>query len=130
MRRPARFHWASSGPLKSPARSRGSPPCCLLDEPAAGLRHLEKLALAELLAQLRTQGLGILVVEHDMEFVMNLADRVTVMEFGTVIAQARRRRCRPTRACSTRTSAVARMKALLRPLRRPIRQLDPAEVSE
>ena len=65
----------------------GQPAVLLLDEPAAGLRHLEKQALAALLAQLRGEGLGILVVEHDMEFVMNLADRVTVLEFGTVIAE-------------------------------------------
>lgn len=65
----------------------GNPVALLLDEPAAGLRHLEKQALAGLLAQLRDEGLGILVVEHDMEFVMNLADRVTVLEFGTVIAE-------------------------------------------
>lgn len=65
----------------------GQPAVLLLDEPAAGLRHLEKQALATLLAQLRGEGLGILVVEHDMEFVMNLADRVTVLEFGTVIAE-------------------------------------------
>ncbi len=44
-------------------------------------------ALAALLAQLRSEGLAIVVVEHDMEFVMNLADRVTVLEFGTVIAE-------------------------------------------
>ena len=65
----------------------GQPAALLLDEPAAGLRHLEKQALAGLLAQLRSEGLGILVVEHDMEFVMNLADRVTVLEFGCVIAE-------------------------------------------
>jgi branched-chain amino acid transport system permease protein len=65
----------------------GQPALLLLDEPAAGLRHLEKAALAQLLTQLRDEGLGILIVEHDMEFVMNLADRVTVMEFGTVIAR-------------------------------------------
>jgi branched-chain amino acid transport system permease protein len=64
----------------------GQPAVLLLDEPAAGLRHLEKQALARLLDQLRVEGLGILVVEHDMEFVMNLADRITVLEFGTVIA--------------------------------------------
>ena len=64
----------------------GQPAALLLDEPAAGLRHLEKQALANLLRQLRAEGLGILVVEHDMEFVMNLADRITVLEFGTVIA--------------------------------------------
>jgi len=64
----------------------GQPSVLLLDEPAAGLRHLEKRALSDLLSQLRAEGLGILVVEHDMEFVMNLADRITVLEFGTVIA--------------------------------------------
>ncbi|MDD0810670.1 branched-chain amino acid ABC transporter ATP-binding protein/permease [Curvibacter sp. RS43] len=65
----------------------GQPAALLLDEPAAGLRHLEKQALAVLLDQLRSEGLGILVVEHDMEFVMNLADRITVLEFGAVIAE-------------------------------------------
>jgi branched-chain amino acid transport system permease protein len=64
----------------------GHPAVLLLDEPAAGLRHLEKRALATLLGQLRTEGLAILVVEHDMEFVMDLADRITVLEFGAVIA--------------------------------------------
>lgn len=69
------------------ARALASQPAVLLlDEPAAGLRHLEKQALAALLRQLRAEGVGILVVEHDMEFVMNLADRITVLEFGTVIA--------------------------------------------
>ncbi|TSE35647.1 Lipopolysaccharide export system ATP-binding protein LptB [Tepidimonas charontis] len=64
----------------------GHPALLLLDEPAAGLRHREKQALAALLDQLRREGLGILIVEHDMEFVMNLADRITVLDFGTVIA--------------------------------------------
>jgi ABC-type branched-subunit amino acid transport system ATPase component/ABC-type branched-subunit amino acid transport system permease subunit len=58
----------------------------LLDEPAAGLRHLEKQALAELLRRLRAQGLAIVLVEHDMDFVMRLVDRVVVMEFGRTIA--------------------------------------------
>ncbi|MEO8121506.1 MAG: branched-chain amino acid ABC transporter ATP-binding protein/permease [Rhodoferax sp.] len=65
----------------------GHPSVLLLDEPAAGLRHLEKQALARLLTQLRDEGLAILVVEHDMEFVMNIANRITVLEFGQVIAQ-------------------------------------------
>jgi branched-chain amino acid transport system permease protein len=65
----------------------GEPAVLLLDEPAAGLRHLEKRALADLLGQLRAEGLGLLVVEHDMEFVMNLADRVTVLDFGAVISR-------------------------------------------
>jgi len=59
----------------------------LLDEPAAGLRFLEKQSLAALLKQLRDEGMGILLVEHDMEFVMDLADRVVVMEFGKKIAE-------------------------------------------
>lgn len=63
------------------------PRLLLLDEPAAGLRHAEKQALAELLSKLRAEGIGILLVEHDMEFLMNLADRVVVMEFGKKIAE-------------------------------------------
>ncbi|OLS60566.1 branched-chain amino acid ABC transporter ATP-binding protein/permease [Pseudomonas putida] len=58
----------------------------LLDEPAAGLRYGEKQALARLLEQLRSEGLGVLLVEHDMEFVMGLSDRIVVMEFGQPLA--------------------------------------------
>ena len=63
------------------------PLALLLDEPAAGLRFGEKQQLAELLRELRRDGLGVLLVEHDMAFVMGLADRVVVMEHGIVIAQ-------------------------------------------
>jgi branched-chain amino acid transport system permease protein len=59
----------------------------LLDEPAAGLRHLEKQRLAALLRQLRDGGMSVLLVEHDMGFVMDLADRVVVLDFGTKIAE-------------------------------------------
>ncbi len=69
------------------ARALASQPAVLLlDEPAAGLPYLEKQALARLLTQLRAEGMAILVVEHDMEFVMNIADRITVLEYGQVIA--------------------------------------------
>ncbi|KAF3997289.1 branched-chain amino acid ABC transporter ATP-binding protein/permease [Glaciimonas immobilis] len=66
--------------------------CCdpsllLLDEPAAGLRYHEKQALAALLRKLKTEGMSILLVEHDMDFVMTLTDRLVVMEFGTKIAE-------------------------------------------
>ncbi|MFC5512603.1 ATP-binding cassette domain-containing protein [Massilia jejuensis] len=66
--------------------------CCdpillLLDEPAAGLRYKEKEALATLLNKLKGEGMSILLVEHDMDFVMNLTDRLIVMEFGTKIAE-------------------------------------------
>jgi branched-chain amino acid transport system permease protein len=59
------------------------PALLLLDEPAAGLRLKEKQALADVLRQLRGEGLSILLVEHDMDLVMGLVDRVVVMEFGT-----------------------------------------------
>jgi branched-chain amino acid transport system permease protein len=63
------------------------PVLLLLDEPAAGLRHAEKAALATLLGRLRADGVTILLVEHDMEFVMNLTDRLVVMDFGTKLAE-------------------------------------------
>ncbi len=66
------------------ARALASDPSLLLlDEPAAGLRHKEKQALAAVLRQLKAEGLSLLLVEHDMDFVMNLTDRIVVMEFGT-----------------------------------------------
>ena len=67
-------------------------PCVfLLDEPAAGLRLQEKQALAALLRVLRDHSMAILLVEHDMDFVMDLADRVAVMDFGEKIADGRPR---------------------------------------
>jgi len=48
---------------------------------------MEKQSLAALLRQLRGEGMGILLVEHDMGFVMELADRIVVLEFGTKIAE-------------------------------------------
>jgi branched-chain amino acid transport system permease protein len=63
------------------------PVLLLLDEPAAGLRHNEKVELATLLRRLRQEGMAILLVEHDMDFVMTLADRLVVMDFGTKLAE-------------------------------------------
>lgn len=63
------------------------PVLLLLDEPAAGLRYKEKQALAGVLRQLRDEGMSILLVEHDMDFVMNLTDHLVVMDFGTKIAE-------------------------------------------
>ncbi|MFC6282414.1 MULTISPECIES: branched-chain amino acid ABC transporter ATP-binding protein/permease [Polaromonas] len=59
------------------------PALLLLDEPAAGLRHKEKQALADVLRQLRSEGVSILLVEHDMDLVMDVCDHLVVMEFGT-----------------------------------------------
>ena len=63
------------------------PTLLLLDEPAAGLRLKEKQALADVLRQLRGEGLSILLVEHDMDLVMGLVDRIVVMEFGTKLIE-------------------------------------------
>jgi branched-chain amino acid transport system permease protein len=66
--------------------------CCdpallLLDEPAAGLRHKEKQALAQVLRQLQGEGMSILLVEHDMDLVMDVCDQLVVMEFGTLLTR-------------------------------------------
>jgi branched-chain amino acid transport system permease protein len=63
------------------------PVLLLLDEPAAGLRYKEKQALADLLRRLKGEGMSVLLVEHDMDFVMNLVDRLVVMDFGEKIAE-------------------------------------------
>ena len=63
------------------------PALLLLDEPAAGLRHKEKQALADVLRQLRHEGVSILLVEHDMDLVMEVCDHLVVMEFGTLLTQ-------------------------------------------
>ena len=63
------------------------PALLLLDEPAAGLRHQEKLALGGVLRQLRAEGMSILLVEHDMDLVMDICDHLVVMEFGTFLTE-------------------------------------------
>jgi len=70
------------------ARALAADPVLLvLDEPAAGLRRKEKQALAELLRRLRGEGVTILIVEHDMDFVMKLVDRLVVMNFGSKLLE-------------------------------------------
>jgi ABC-type branched-subunit amino acid transport system ATPase component/ABC-type branched-subunit amino acid transport system permease subunit len=63
------------------------PALVILDEPAAGLRLLEKQALARLIKALRAEGVTVMLVEHDMDFVMNLVDRIVVMDFGVKISE-------------------------------------------
>jgi branched-chain amino acid transport system permease protein len=63
------------------------PVLLLLDEPGAGLRFGEKQELAALLRQLRGEGMTLLLVEHDMDFVMGLTDRLVVMDFGEKLAE-------------------------------------------
>ena len=62
------------------------PALLLLDEPMAGLSGAERDSLADLLRQLRTAGLTIVLVEHDVAQVMSLADQVAVLDDGVLIA--------------------------------------------
>ncbi|MDD5168279.1 MAG: branched-chain amino acid ABC transporter ATP-binding protein/permease [Syntrophales bacterium] len=70
------------------ARALASDPkLLLLDEPAAGLNAAETEELVELLFQICTRGITILLVEHDMSLVMNVSDHITVLNFGRKIAE-------------------------------------------
>jgi branched-chain amino acid transport system ATP-binding protein len=63
-----------------------APSVLLLDEPMAGMNVVEKAELAELISQIRADGTAILLVEHDVEIVRSLSDRVTVLHHGEKIA--------------------------------------------
>ena len=63
------------------------PELLLLDEPAAGLRKHEKAELMSLIRKLQKEGITVLLVEHDMEVVMQLADRIVVVNYGTKLAE-------------------------------------------
>jgi len=70
------------------ARALASGPrLVLLDEPAAGLNSTETKSLAAYLKKLREKGLTMLLIEHDMETVMEVADRILVLNFGHVISE-------------------------------------------
>jgi ABC-type branched-subunit amino acid transport system ATPase component/ABC-type branched-subunit amino acid transport system permease subunit len=63
------------------------PSVMLLDEPVAGLNAQEAAAIARVVSRLRDRGITILLVEHNMDFVMGLSDKVTVLDFGHRIAE-------------------------------------------
>ena len=70
------------------ARALAADPILIvLDEPAAGLRKGEKEALAEQLRAIRARGVSVLLVEHDMDFVMGLCDRLVVLDFGSKLME-------------------------------------------
>ena len=70
------------------------PKLLMLDEPAAVMNPTETRALVELLLRLKQDGLTLLLVEHDMHFVMSLCDRITVLNFGRKIAEGSPREIR------------------------------------
>jgi ABC-type branched-subunit amino acid transport system ATPase component len=68
------------------ARALASRPrLLLLDEPVAGMRREEMLGVADLIRSLASEGMTILLIEHNMAFVMDLCSRITVLNFGSVI---------------------------------------------
>jgi branched-chain amino acid transport system ATP-binding protein len=70
------------------ARALGTRPgVILLDEPAAGTNPAEKRDLAALIRQINDDGIGVLLIEHDMKLVMSVADRILVLNFGRRIAE-------------------------------------------
>ena len=70
------------------ARALATDPLLLaLDEPAAGMNATEKESLRVLLLAIREQGTTILLIEHDVKLVMGLCDRLTVLDYGKVIAE-------------------------------------------
>ena len=70
------------------ARALATDPLLLaLDEPAAGMNATEKESLRVLLLTIREQGTTILLIEHDVKLVMGLCDRLTVLDYGKVIAE-------------------------------------------
>ncbi|WP_028310214.1 ABC transporter ATP-binding protein [Derxia gummosa] len=69
------------------ARALATDPKLLaLDEPAAGMNATEKLQLRDLLQRIKSEGRTILIIEHDVKLIMGLSDRVTVLDYGKVIA--------------------------------------------
>jgi branched-chain amino acid transport system ATP-binding protein len=70
------------------ARAMAAEPSLLiLDEPAAGLNDKETMALLELVFRIREMGVTILLIEHDMDLVMQLTEKLTVINFGKKIAE-------------------------------------------
>jgi branched-chain amino acid transport system ATP-binding protein len=65
------------------------PKLLLLDEPVAGMNHDEAEDIRKLILRLRDDGLSVLLIEHDMAFVMNLCDYLHVVDFGAMIAHGR-----------------------------------------
>ena len=72
------------------ARALATDPKLLaLDEPAAGMNATERVALGRLIATIRAGGVTVLLIEHDVRLVMNVCDRVMVLDYGEKIAEGR-----------------------------------------
>jgi branched-chain amino acid transport system ATP-binding protein len=63
------------------------PELLFLDEPAAGMNAQETAALIEMIRTIRDSGITVVLIEHDMKLVMNVCDRITVLNYGRMIAE-------------------------------------------
>jgi branched-chain amino acid transport system ATP-binding protein len=72
------------------ARALATEPRLLaLDEPAAGMNATERVALGKLVGSIRSRGITVLLIEHDVRLVMNLCDRLIVLDYGEKIAEGK-----------------------------------------
>jgi branched-chain amino acid transport system ATP-binding protein len=69
----------------------GEPNLLLLDEPATGMNPSEKERVMALIKKIRSNGITILLVEHDMGLVMGISDRIVVLNYGKKIAEGKPR---------------------------------------
>jgi branched-chain amino acid transport system ATP-binding protein len=64
-----------------------NPKILLLDEPSGGLRFEESIALMELIREVEARGVGVLIIEHNMQMIMDLCKRIVVLDHGSKIAE-------------------------------------------
>ncbi len=85
--RPAELSYGHRKLLEIARTIAQRPRLMLLDEPIAGLNSAEAREIAEVVRRLRAAGVTILLIEHNMEFVMSVSDRITVLDYGRKIAE-------------------------------------------
>ncbi len=85
--RPTQLPYAQRRLLEIARALASKPNVLLLDEPAAGMNMTESMTLLDTIAKLKSRGITILLVEHNVRLVMGISDRVTVLDFGKKIAE-------------------------------------------
>lgn len=84
---PSQLPYAQRRLLEIARALASNPSVLLLDEPAAGMNMTESMTLLDTIAKLKSRGITILLVEHNVRLVMGISDRVTVLDFGKKIAE-------------------------------------------
>jgi ABC-type branched-subunit amino acid transport system ATPase component len=87
LHRPGDLPYGSQRLLEIARALAMQPRLILLDEPAAGSNPSERQELARLIRRIRDAGIGVVLIEHDMSMILDLCDRVVVLEFGRKIAE-------------------------------------------